>query len=320
MNYIGVPANGIGVIRDGGPPAAPLAGSRSSTRQPGLTLTNLQSLLAEQEQLYGHGEQPPVPVTQLPYNGPPIRYLLNGRQVTFCTTEEEVIYHYQTVPAGCYWPVPEYAASLQSASGASGIVRARINTTGLKLCLPILILIVVLPLCNSCITAPATLFPKYAYGATTPISSLTLLQPVADRLGLQVLPLRGPGAVGMHAMGTAMPLEVLSQPLTIQLLSGPGTVAMSLTLPVVVVTPSHAEPGKEMYELQLGLFDFCAAVEFNQVPLWASQFTVRASGRRCAVPVVAPRPLHIMLQTLGSSTFHITQETYEEVCMGSMEE
>jgi hypothetical protein len=115
----------------------------------------------------------------------------------------------------------------------------------------------------------------------------------------------------MHAMDTAMPLEVLSEPLIIQLLSGPGTVAMTLTLPAVVVTASHTEPGKEMYELQLGLFDFCQAVEFDQVPLWASQFTDLASGYQCALPVVAPKPFH--MRTIGSSTFHITQETYEEV-------
>jgi hypothetical protein len=97
-------------------------------------LTNLQFLLAEQEHRYGNREQPPVPVIPLPYDGPPLRFLLDGRQASFCTTKEEVIYHYQTVPNGRFYPVPEYAARLQGANGASGIVRARINTTGVMLC------------------------------------------------------------------------------------------------------------------------------------------------------------------------------------------
>jgi len=132
-NYIGYTAGGIPVIRDGGPPVAPLAGSADSHRQPGLTLTNLQCLLADQEHRYGYREQPPVPVIPLPYDGPPLRFLLDERQVSFCTTKEEVIYQYQTVPNGRFYPVPEYAARLQGANGASGIVRARINTTGVLL-------------------------------------------------------------------------------------------------------------------------------------------------------------------------------------------
>lgn len=53
-----------------------------------------------------------------------------------------------------------------------------------------------------------------------------LLQTVADRLGLQRRRLRGPGAVtSMGYSGQPFPLEVLNEPLTVQLLAGPNNVA-----------------------------------------------------------------------------------------------
>jgi hypothetical protein len=86
-------------------------------------------MLMEQEERYGNGEQPPVQVRQLPYDGPALRYLMTGQQVKFCNTREEVLHYYQTVPEERYWPVAEYAASLQGPRGA-GIVRARVNKAG----------------------------------------------------------------------------------------------------------------------------------------------------------------------------------------------
>lgn len=73
-----------------------------------------------------------MPVQQLPYDGPPLSFLTSGRQVKFCSSREDVKYHYVTVPQetdGPSNPVPEYAACLQGPLGA-GIVRARVNTTG----------------------------------------------------------------------------------------------------------------------------------------------------------------------------------------------
>lgn len=110
--------------------------------------------------------------------------------------------------------------------------------------------------------------------------------------------------------GSPTPLDVLTEPLTVQLLSGPGTVAFEITLPPVVVlrTPNTGQP---LFELQLGLFDFFQAVDIDWIPLWASQFTHMASGYQFALPVIAPPPPRANVR--GSSTFHITQESYEEV-------
>lgn len=110
--------------------------------------------------------------------------------------------------------------------------------------------------------------------------------------------------------GSPTPLDVLTEPLTVQLLSGPGTVAFEITLPAVVVltTPN---PNRTLSELQLGLFDFCQLVDFGWVPYWASQFTHMAPGYQFALPVIAPPPGYLALR--GSSTFHVTQESWEEV-------
>jgi hypothetical protein len=109
-----------------------LAGGRQAADAP-IILAQMQFMLHEQEQRYGNGEQPPVQVQQLPYDGPPLRYLMTGRQVKFCNTREEVLYNYRTVPEGRYWPVAEYAARLQGPRGG-GVVRARITTTGALSC------------------------------------------------------------------------------------------------------------------------------------------------------------------------------------------
>jgi hypothetical protein len=90
-------------------------------------------------------------------------------------------------------------------------------------------------------------------------------------------------------------------------------VAFEVTLPAVLVLPSHSESDNQFFELQLGLFDFCAAVEVDWLPMWASQFTDSQTGECFALPVVAPRPPHVHMRLLGTSTFHITQEAYEEV-------
>lgn len=157
------------------------------------------------------------------------------------------------------------------------------------------------PCCIQCTTLPlATL-----YGC---------LQTVADRLGLQRRPLRGPGAVfSILYNGLPTPLEVLNEPLTVQLLAGPNNVVLEVTLPAVVVVPDLSGWNNTLFELQLGLFDFCAAVEMDWLPMWASQFRDIASGYCCAVPVIAPPPPHAYSHIRGSSTFHIAQESYEEV-------
>jgi hypothetical protein len=47
----------------------------------------------------------------------------------FCTDREKVLHDYETVPAGQYWPVPEYAAMVSGPQGA-GVVRTRVNNSG----------------------------------------------------------------------------------------------------------------------------------------------------------------------------------------------
>lgn len=143
---------------------------------------------------------------------------------------------------------------------------------------------------------------------------LACLQTVVDRLGLQRRPVRGSGAVSSILYnGQPTRLEVLKEPLTVQLLAGPNNIAFQITLPAVVVVPDRSESNTPLFELQLGLYDFCAEVEMDWLPMWASQFHDMASGYHCAVPVIAPPPPHRYGNMRGSSTFHIAQESHEEV-------
>jgi hypothetical protein len=141
------------------------------------------------------------------------------------------------------------------------------------------------------------------------------LQALADRLGLQRQPMRGGAISSVMYQGRPTALEALTEPLTVQLLSGPGSVAMTITLPVVLVLPSFEPDSADdlLFELQLGLFDFCDKFEVDWVPLWASQFLEKETVVSFALPVVAPRPRHVLLGKVGTSTFHITQDSYEEV-------
>lgn len=69
-------------------------------------------LMILQEARYGHGEQPPVLVRHMECVGPPLQYLLTGRQVRFCCTKDDVSTTQaipQTEIANVY-PMPEYAA------------------------------------------------------------------------------------------------------------------------------------------------------------------------------------------------------------------
>ena len=68
---------------DGAVQLPPLAGGLTLD-QPDVSLATLQ-VLAEQQELYGNGEQPPVQVQHQPYMGPPLRYLVSGRQVRYPT-------------------------------------------------------------------------------------------------------------------------------------------------------------------------------------------------------------------------------------------
>lgn len=77
--------------------------------------------------------------------------------------------------------------------------------------------------------------------------------------------------------------------------------------------PNQSDSEHVLFELQLGLFDFCDAVELDRLPMWASQFKHRTSGYQFALPVVMPRSLHVQMRLRGTSTFHITQESYAEV-------
>jgi hypothetical protein len=111
--------------------------------------------------------------------------------------------------------------------------------------------------------------------------------------------------------GHSAPVRALTEPLTVQLLAGPGNIAFQITIPVVIVVPSR--PEGDQIELQLGLFDFCQEVQFDFLPLWASQFTHVPTGYSWALPVIAPQNRSHYLRTAGTSTFHITEECYEEV-------
>jgi hypothetical protein len=113
--------------------------------------------------------------------------------------------------------------------------------------------------------------------------------------------------------GRPTPLRALTEPLTVQLLAGPGNVAFQIALPVVLVVPSHSDSENGLFELQLGLFDFCQEVEFDWLPLWASQFTHLPTGYSWALPVIAPKSRQHYVRFSGTSTFHITQECYDEV-------
>mgnify|MGYP001810455465 CR=1 FL=1 len=143
------------------------------------------------------------------------------------------------------------------------------------------------------------------------VSPLLPLQRVANRLGLQHHPLRGAAVAPIMFGGHSAPVRALTEPLTVQLLAGPGNIAFQITIPVVLVVPSR--PEGDQIELQLGLFDFCQEVQFDFLPLWASQFTHVPTGYSWALPVIAPQQRSHYIRTAGTSTFHITHECYDEV-------
>eukprot|EP00775_Hariotina_reticulata_P012151 gene12151-12289_t len=228
-----------------------------------------------QGQLQRSIQRPAVPdhQQQLPQPGPALRFLLDGRQVIFCTTEEDYRYHHlRPPPAGLFNSVPEHAARLQGANGTSGIVRVRVNPTG---------------------QAP---------------SSIT--RPVADRLGLERRPLRGPGITWFGVTGGAVPVEVLTAPVTLQLLSSPDNVVLSCSMGVVLVVPSFANPGDELFEVQLGSLGFCENVDTTMGPQGVRRYTDKASGHSWVVPLVAPKQTHYML---GTSSFNVVGESLDEV-------
>jgi hypothetical protein len=148
------------------------------------------------------------------------------------------------------------------------------------------------------------------------VSLLLPSQTVANRLGLQHHPLRGAAVAPIMFGGHSAPVRALTEPLTVQLLAGPGNIAFQITIPVVLVVPSR--PEGDQIELQLGLFDFCQEVQFDFLPLWASQFTHVPTGYSWALPVVAPQQRSHYIRTAGTSTFHITQECYDEVRGGGL--
>ena len=43
-----------------------------------------------------------------------------------------MLHDYETVPAGQYWPVPEYAAMVLGSQGGGGVVRTRVNDSGVS--------------------------------------------------------------------------------------------------------------------------------------------------------------------------------------------
>ena len=156
---------------------------------------------------------------------------------------------------------------------------------------------------------------SYQKNQRDPAASLLLpSQRVANRLGLQHHPLRGAAVAPIMFGGHSAPVRALTEPLTVQLLAGPGNIAFQITIPVVLVVPSR--PEGDQIELQLGLFDFCQEVQFDFLPLWASQFTHVPTGYSWALPVIAPQQRSHYIRTAGTSTFHITQECYDEVGEG----
>jgi hypothetical protein len=64
------------------PGAAPPAGGLIES-EPSVIIAALRVILAQQQQHYGNGEQPPVQVQDQPYSGPPLRYLVSGRPVRY---------------------------------------------------------------------------------------------------------------------------------------------------------------------------------------------------------------------------------------------
>jgi hypothetical protein len=94
----------------------------------------------------------------------------------------------------------------------------------------------------------------------------------------------------------------------VQLLAGPATAAITLTLPAVIVVPGAAS--ETFWELQLGTFDFH---QTYNAP-WSQQEVFAAeeidSGAMIQLPLIAPRPQAAMI---GSSSFTLADDTRHEV-------
>jgi hypothetical protein len=92
------------------------------------------------------------------------------------------------------------------------------------------------------------------------------VQALADALGLPRRPLRGPGGHTL-GLGCNVPLDALAEPLTLKLLSGPNQVALTATIPLVVVLTTRFQSDmRGVFELQLAGWDF-----FNK-------FNIKVSG------------------------------------------
>lgn len=118
-----------------------------------------------------------------------------------------------------------------------------------------------------------------------PSAPTSMTQAVADRLGLQRQPLPGEGGRSLLG-GGFVALEVLAEPLTVQLLAGPDSTAITFTLPVVIVVPSP--PGGTFWELQLGMYDVLTRYDMAM----ADDLVLEdlETGEVVRLPWIAPKP------------------------------
>jgi hypothetical protein len=111
-----------------------------------------------------------------------------------------------------------------------------------------------------------------------------------------------------------VPLEVLQEPLTLQLLAGPGSTAITLTLPVVIVVPAArgSTEADMFWELQLGAYDVLRRYSLA----FGDQYLLQdfETGDAVPLPVLAPKPLSPgQAIVTGSSSFFLEHNTYNEV-------
>ncbi|GBF90505.1 hypothetical protein Rsub_03501 [Raphidocelis subcapitata] len=151
----------------------------------------------------------------------------------------------------------------------------------------------------------------------------TMVRSVAAALGLPTRPLGGGGARSLLG-GAPYPLELVTAPVTIRLLCGPGAAPLEWDAPLVLVVPD--ENRCTDWELQLGHM-FRAEFGACETYEW---MTVRAPGAAAAagaaapgtpapgiVPYIAPRRGAQI--TLGTSTFVVADDTMAEAWRAAAE-
>ena len=278
----------------------------------------------------------------------PLRHLLGGEDVVFCNSAEAVQRVYE--PSGEFGVSHMRELGVQL-NGYRPVVRTRVNPTCLTSSVTSVIADRLVSLQAGGHPAASELFSSNSYKLmhAAPIPSnleirlllvvvLRFLLPTTAKMtqccarflsqGLHRRRLGGGGAEYLVS-GSEAPMDVLLDPLEVHLLKGPGQVAHTLTIPVVLVVNTMG-PNRDDFsgwQFQLGR-DVC--FQFNIEQDYGTGVMLRTTPSQSPgtkigygsvdpdrlppgwvfAPWIAPTPNQQLF--IGSSSFTVAEDTYEE--------